>query len=397
MRYHLRDWCISRQRYWGPPIPMVHCTQCGIVPVPEEQLPVALPYLKQFEPDGSGVSPLGRDAAFVNTTCPACGAAARRETDVSDNFLCSSWYFLRYLSPGRTDGAFDAEAVQRWCPVDMYIGGNEHAVLHLMYTRFVCMALHDIGLVPFEEPFTRFRAHGLIIKDGAKMSKSRGNVINPDEYFDRWGADVLRTFLMFLGPYQQGGDFRDKAISGISRFYLRLWGFVTEGVVDSPPGSDACTVMQGYVNRVTDDIAHLRYNTAIARLMELLRWARSLNTRHRAVAEALVRMAAPFGPYVCHELWQRMGHDGMVCDAPWPAVTDTAPVEHRTVGVKVDGRMRGRVEVPGDCGEAEVIGAARAHHNVAAALANRSVVRTVCVPGRLVNFVTRSIEGDADG
>ena len=214
VQYRLHDWCISRQRYWGPPIPIIYCDRCGTVPVPEEQLPVVLPYVEDFRPDDSGVSPLARHEEWYRVPCPECGAMARRETDVSDTFLDSAWYFLRYPSVGNDAVPFERETTKRWLPVNSYIGGNEHAVLHLLYSRFVTMVLHDAGAVEFEEPFTKFRAHGLIIRDGAKMSKSKGNVVNPDEYIDTWGADAFRTYLMFLGPFEEGGDFRDQGISG---------------------------------------------------------------------------------------------------------------------------------------------------------------------------------------
>jgi leucyl-tRNA synthetase len=209
--YRLHDWCISRQRYWGPPIPIIYCDACGTVPVPEADLPVVLPDIPDFTPDDSGVSPLARHEEWYRVPCPACGSMARRETDVSDTFLDSAWYFLRYPSVGRDDVAFDEVLTKRWLPVTTYIGGNEHAVLHLLYSRFITMVLHDAGMLEFEEPFTKFRAHGLIIREGAKMSKSKGNVVNPDEYIEQWGADSFRTYLMFLGPFEEGGDFRDAA------------------------------------------------------------------------------------------------------------------------------------------------------------------------------------------
>ncbi|MEK6598529.1 MAG: leucine--tRNA ligase, partial [Gemmatimonadota bacterium] len=221
VRYRLYDWCISRQRYWGPPIPIIYCDQCGAVPVPERDLPVLLPPLENFRPDDSGISPLARDEHWYHVPCPGCGAKARRETDVSDTFLDSAWYYLRYLSTDFDDRAFDPARVKRWLPVASYIGGNEHAVLHLLYSRFVAMVLHDLGQLPFEEPFATFRAHGLIVKDGSKMSKSRGNVVIPDQYIDQWGADTFRMYLMFLGPFQEGGDFRDAGISGPRRFLDR--------------------------------------------------------------------------------------------------------------------------------------------------------------------------------
>src|SRR5690606_10526940 len=223
IQYRLHDWCISRQRYWGPPIPIIYCDACGVVPVPESDLPVVLPELEDFRPDDSGTSPLARHADWYFVDCPSCGAKARRETDVSDTFLDSAWYYLRYPSTEFDDRPFDAERTRRWLPVDSYIGGNEHAVLHLLYTRFITMVLHDAGHLDFEEPFRKFRAHGLIIREGAKMSKTKGNVINPDEHIERWGADTLRTYLMFLGPFEEGGDYRDAGISGVRRFLDRLW------------------------------------------------------------------------------------------------------------------------------------------------------------------------------
>ncbi|HET7458200.1 MAG TPA: leucine--tRNA ligase, partial [Gemmatimonadaceae bacterium] len=223
VNYRLHDWCISRQRYWGPPIPVIYCDECGMQAVPEQDLPVVLPFIKDFKPDDSGVSPLARHEEWYVVPCPECGKPARRETDVSDTFLDSAWYFLRYPSARRDDVPFDAELTKKWLPVDSYIGGNEHAVLHLLYARFITMVLNEAGKVDFEEPFTKFRAHGLIIREGAKMSKSKGNVINPDAYMEEWGADAFRTYLMFLGPYEQGGDFRDQGIIGVKKFLDRLW------------------------------------------------------------------------------------------------------------------------------------------------------------------------------
>ena len=236
VNYHLRDWCISRQRYWGPPIPIVYCPDCGAVPVPESDLPVILPRVDDFKPDGDGVSPLARVESWYSVPCPECGAGARRETDVSDTFLDSSWYFLRYPSADRDDVAFDEALTRRWLPVHSYIGGNEHAVLHLMYARFITMALHDIGLLEFEEPFTRFRAHGIIVKDGRKMSKTKGNVVTPDPVIDEFGADTFRLYLMFLGPFAEGGDYRDDGIRGPLGFLRRLWDTVLCAAAnDAPP------------------------------------------------------------------------------------------------------------------------------------------------------------------
>jgi leucyl-tRNA synthetase len=269
VNYRLHDWCISRQRYWGPPIPIVYCDACGTVPVPESQLPVLLPQIDDFRPDDSGVSPLARHEEWYHTPCPQCDRPARRETDVSDTFLDSAWYFLRYPSSDRDDVPFDPALTRKWLPVNSYIGGNEHAVLHLLYSRFVTMVLKDAGHIEFEEPFTRFRAHGMIVREGAKMSKSKGNVVNPDQYIDEWGADAFRTYLMFLGPFEEGGDFRDKGISGVRRFLDRLWKSVHEAEQgDADP--EVRRKLHQTIRKVGEDIARLSYNTAIAAMMEYM-------------------------------------------------------------------------------------------------------------------------------
>ncbi len=297
VNYRLHDWCISRQRYWGPPIPIIYCDACGGVPVPERDLPVALPPLENFRPDDSGVSPLARDESWYRVACPRCGESARRETDVSDTFLDSSWYFLRYPSADRDDVAFDPATTRHWLPVDSYIGGNEHAVLHLLYSRFVTMVLHDAGLLGFEEPFTRFRAHGTIVRDGAKMSKSRGNVVNPDEYVERWGADAFRTYLMFLGPYEEGGDFRDQSISGVRRFLDRLWTSVHEAARDGEPDPAVMRKVHQTIGKVTADIPALGYNTAIAAMMECVNAIRAHDRMpHVREVQPLVQLVAPFAP-----------------------------------------------------------------------------------------------------
>ncbi|HEX8242303.1 MAG TPA: leucine--tRNA ligase, partial [Longimicrobium sp.] len=274
VNYRLHDWTISRQRYWGPPIPILYCDQCGTVPVPEDQLPVLLPPIEDFKPDASGISPLARHEEWYITTCPSCGGRARRETDVSDTFLDSAWYFLRYPSATNDALPFDPGVTRRWLPVNSYIGGNEHAVLHLLYARFVTMALKDMGLVEFEEPFTRFRAHGLIVKEGAKMSKSRGNVVVPDAYIAQWGADTMRTYLMFLGPYQEGGDFRDAGISGPYNFLNRLWDAVLSSR-EQPLDPQVEQKLHATIRKVTEDVEVLSHNTAIAAMMEYLNVVRA--------------------------------------------------------------------------------------------------------------------------
>lgn len=388
VQYRLHDWCISRQRYWGPPIPIIYCDRCGIVPVPEKDLPVRLPYVENFRPDESGVAPLARVREFYEVPCPRCHAVARRETDVSDTFLDSAWYFLRYPSADRDDVAFDPELTQKWLPVDMYIGGNEHAVLHLMYTRFITMALHDMGLLPFEEPFKKFRAHGLITKDGAKMSKSRGNVVNPDQYIEQYGADVFRMYMMFLGPYTEGGDFRDEGIAGVQRFLEGVWRLVRQ----FDPNAQASDVLRRCVHRtiakVQEDLEELRYNTAIAALMSLANDIRRHGPADRWVLESLLIMVAPFAPHLAEELWEALGHRTSIFDARWPAYDPTALVEEVVeLAVQVNGKVRGRLRVARNAGEQEIVRAAQELPSVRAHLEGKTIRKQVVVPGRLVSFV----------
>ncbi len=339
----LHDWLISRQRYWGPPIPIVHCGACGPVPVPEEDLPVLLPDVDDVRPAGTGLSPLAADPAFVRTTCPACGSAARRETDVSDTFVDSSWYFLRYPSTDITDRPWDAERTRRWLPVDFYAGGPEHVQRHHLYARFITMALYDLGLVPFEEPFPRIRLGGMIVMDGAKMSKSRGNVVTPDDHIDRHGADVLRCALLFMGPWDQDGEFVPGAIDGVERFFARTWRVVTG------PDDVAPVAVDGYVAAVSEAIEAMHFNVAIARLMEMAPRARSCVAKH-----VLVRLLAPLAPHLAEELWERLGEAGSVHDAPWPE-HDPGALVATTVDlvVQVDGRVRHVETARAGLGEAE--------------------------------------------
>ncbi len=388
VEYKLHDWCISRQRYWGPPIPMIYCDHCGVVPVPEQDLPVLLPFVENFRPDESGVSPLARVREFYEVSCPRCRALARRETDVSDTFLDSAWYFLRYPSAHRSDVAFDPELTCKWLPVDMYIGGNEHAVLHLMYTRFITMALHDMGLLPFEEPFRKFRAHGLITKDGAKMSKSRGNVVNPDQYIDQYGADVFRMYMMFLGPYTEGGDFRDEGIAGVQRFLEAVWRLVRQ----FDPQAQASPVLRRSVHRtiakVQEDLEELRYNTAIAALMSLANDIRRYGPPDRWVLECLLIMIAPFAPHLAEELWEALGHQTSIFDARWPQYDPQALLEEQVeLAVQVNGKVRGRITVARTASDEEIVRAAQEIPSVRAHLQGKTIRKQVVVPGRLVSFV----------
>ncbi len=398
VNYRLHDWCISRQRYWGPPIPIIYCDACGIVPVPEQDLPVVLPYIENYKPDESGVSPLARAEEWYRVPCPACGAVGRRETDVSDTFLDSAWYFLRYPSANRDDVAFDPDLTEKWLPVNMYIGGEEHAVLHLLYSRFLTMVLHDQGMLSFEEPFATFRKHGLLIKDGAKMSKSRGNVVIPDRHIDEWGADTFRTYLMFLGPYQEGGDFRDQGLQGPHGFLSRLWDTLVpvEALGSAQPEAGLEQKLHATIRKVTEDIAGLHYNTAIAAMMEYLNAVREGGRRaNRAEVKALVVLVAPFAPHLAEELWQRLGHDRSLFAsrtqqaAPnWPMFDPLkATADVVELVVQVNGKVRARLPLARGADQEAAKAAALADENVVRFLNGGQVRKIVFVPDRLINLV----------
>jgi leucyl-tRNA synthetase len=392
VNYRLHDWCISRQRYWGPPIPIIYCDACGTMPVPEEQLPVVLPHVENYKPDESGVSPLARVEEWYRVPCPQCGQQARRETDVSDTFLDSAWYFLRYPSANRDDVPFNREITQRWLPVHMYIGGNEHAVLHLLYARFITMVLKDLGHIDFEEPFRQFRAHGLLIKEGSKMSKSRGNVVIPDRYIEEWGADTFRTYLMFLGPYEEGGDFRDQGLQGPFGFLKRLWDAVVpvDELGSEPASGDIEQKLHATIAKVGSDIGALSYNTAIAAMMEYLNAVRAGNRRpNRAEVEPLVVLVAPFAPHMAEELWEMLGHEGSILDGGnWPehdvakAIADTVEFV-----VQVNGRVRARMSMRRGITQDDAQAMALADENVRRFVDGAQLRKVIFVPDRLVNLV----------
>jgi leucyl-tRNA synthetase len=396
INYRLHDWTISRQRYWGPPIPIIYCDDHGAVPVPEKDLPVELPIIEDFRPDDSGISPLARHEEWYYVPCPVCGKRARRETDVSDTFLDSAWYHLRYPSTEFDDRPFDPERTRKWLPVDTYIGGNEHAVLHLLYSRFITMVLHELRHVHFDEPYKKFRAHGLIVKDGAKMSKSRGNVVIPDEFIAKWGADTFRMYLMFLGPFQEGGDFRDEGISGPRRFLEKVWRLVTETVSTENSGGarlasrDSRLAIKYHqtVKRVTEGMEQLHYNTSIAALMEFVNTLRAESCTHRDMVEGLILMLAPFAPHFAEESWERLGHQGSIFDARWPEWEERLVVEDQVeVVIQVSGKTRGRVSVPRDAEQGAVLAAAQEDAAVRRFTDGKEVRKVVYVPNRLLNLV----------
>jgi len=388
VNYRLHDWCISRQRYWGPPIPIIHCDRCGPVVVSEQDLPVRLPDIPNFRPDDSGVSPLARHKEWYEVACPQCGAMGRRETDVSDTFLDSGWYFLRYPSVGHDDVPFDRALTKRWLPVDSYMRGNENTILHLLYSRFLTMVLHDMGYLDFEEPYKKFRAHGHIIRDGAKMSKTKGNIVVPDEYIAQWGADAFRTYLMFIGPFEEGGDFRDAGISGVRRFLDRLWSSVCAATAEGEPDAAVMRKLHQTIKKVGDDIASLGYNTAIAAMMEYINvLRREERTPHRAEVEPLVQLVAPFAPHLAEEAWERLGHSVSVMDSGWPSYDETLARETLVnLAVQVNGKLRGTVSVTPNVGQDEALEAALAEPAIAKYVTGE-IRKVVFVSGRLLSLV----------
>jgi len=398
VNYRIRDWLISRQRYWGTPIPVVYCDKDGIVPVPEDDLPVLLPEDAEFRPTGQ--SPLTYHEAFVNTTCPRCGGPARRETDTMDTFVDSSWYMLRYCSPHLSDAPFDRKAVDQWLPVDQYIGGVEHAVMHLLYARFFVKALRDMGLISFGEPFKRLFNQGIILgPDGQRMSKSHGNVVNPDDYVLRLGADAVRCYLMFIGPWDSGGPWNAQGISGVESFLNRLWTIVEEGPrangpADNGPGDEeALRLVHKTTKRVTDDVERFRYNTMLAALMEatngLMRLRGRVSRRiWRDVSERLTLLIAPSAPHLAEELWHRLGHDESVHLQAWPDYNEELTVDRQiTLVIQVNGKVRDRIDVPADISEEEARRLASESPKVQQHLDGGTVRQVVYVPGRLVNIV----------
>jgi leucyl-tRNA synthetase len=397
--YRIRDWLISRQRYWGAPIPMVHCPTCGIVAVPEKDLPVLLPEEADFS--HAGESPLKYDAEWVNTPCPKCGGPAKRETDTIDGFMCSCWYFLRHCSPHHQGAAFDPKALKYWMPVDIYTGGAEHAVMHLLYARFFTKAIRDMGLIDFGEPFKKLFNQGTIVANKQKMSKSKGNVVNPDGYVDDLGADTVRAYMMFIGPWEQGGEWSDTGISGISRWLNRVWSLALEQYQPAgvEPESEKALrrLTHQTIHRATTDIDRMRFNTMLAALMEFsnaLSEVRQKGAVSRSAwdeaTSTLVLMLAPTAPHFAEEVWARLGRPYSIHEQAWPKWDEaTAREEEITLVVQVNGKVRDRITVSASVTEAEARERALSSEKVMVHLAGKTVATLVYVPGRLLNIVVR--------
>jgi leucyl-tRNA synthetase len=399
--YKLRDWLISRQRYWGAPIPMVYCNKCGVVPVPEEDLPVLLPEDAEFKPTGE--SPLKYNERFVNTTCPKCRGKAKRETDTMDTFMCSSWYFLRYTSPGCDTAAFDENRMKYWMPVDLYTGGAEHAVMHLLYARFFTKALRDMGLVGFGEPFSRLFNQGIIIAQKQKMSKSKGNVITPDEYVSELGADAVRAYLMFVAPWEQGGEWNDSGISGISRWLNRLWKLVLEEYqAKSEAGGEEKLkelqrIIHQTVKKVTEDLERMRFNTMIAALMELTNYLTKVKedgsisrSGWDEAIKTLLLLLAPTSPHIAEELWQKTGHEYSIHNQLWPGWDEKlAKDEEITLIVQVNGKLRDKITVPASITEDEARTLALDRQRIKSYIEGKHIAQMIYVPKRLINLVIK--------
>ena len=402
VQYRMRDWLISRQRYWGTPIPVVYCDGCGTVPVSEEDLPVLLPEDAEFRPTGE--SPLTLHEGFVNAPCPRCGGPAKRETDTMDTFVDSSWYQFRFASPKFDGGMFEREAFQAWGAVDQYTGGAEHAVMHLLYARFFTKAMRDLGLLDFDEPFIRLFNQGHILSEGEKMSKSRGNVVAPDEYVGEYGADAVRCYLMFIGPWDQGGSWSESGINGVSRWLNRLWELAQRdpseldaGPVDDNAAADLRRSVHKTIRRVVDDLERFKFNTAIASLMELSNtmnaaWAEGGITSDAwsEAVESLLVLLAPMAPHVTEELWERSGRPFSIHDRLLPEWDPAlAADETVTLVVQVNGRLRDRIELPAPITEEDASTAALDSPRVQTHTAGKNVVKVVYVPGKLVNIVAK--------
>lgn len=407
VNFRLRDWLVSRQRYWGAPIPVVYCEECGIVPVPESQLPVELPYDVEFAPDGK--SPLAKSEAFVNTTCPHCGKPAKRETDTLDTFVCSSWYYLRYPDNKNTEAPFNPELINKMLPVDKYVGGPEHACMHLLYARFITKALRDMGYLNFDEPFTSLTHQGLILgPDGLKMSKSKGNTISPDDYIKEYGADVFRMYLMFGFAYTEGGAWSDDGIKSVNRFVERIERIIDTAREAISKGENNKTTMDkaekelnywrhNTIKSVTDDTDKLQFNTAIARMMEFIN-ALSKYTQEKEmnldflkdVVSDYLRLLAPFAPHFSEEQWSLLGNSYSIFNEAWPKFDPKALVKDEVeIAIQVNGKIKNKIMVSSDLDEEGIKAAALADEKIIASIEGKTVVKVIVIKGRLVNIVVK--------
>ena len=392
VQYKMKDWAFNRQRYWGEPIPIIHCPKCGMVPVPYDELPLKLPNVENFEPGQDGESPLAKIDSFVNCKCPVCGGDAKRETDTMPQWAGSSWYFLRYVDPHNDKTFADYDKLKYWMPVDWYNGGMEHVTRHLIYSRFWYKFLYDLGVVPYEEPYQKRTAQGLILgPDGVKMSKSRGNVIDPNEVVDVYGADVLRTYVLFMGDYEQAAPWSESSVKGCKRFIDRVFN-LQEILTDGDEYSkELMSAMHKTVKKVSEDIEQMKYNTAIAALMTLLNKIYEIGKINRAELKTLIILVNPFAPHVTEEMWANCGYGEMLAkDATWPSFDEAKCVDSTVeIVVQINGKIRARLSVPTDIESDKAIALAKKDDGIAAALEGKNIIKEIYVKGKLVNIVAK--------
>ncbi|MBQ7122689.1 MAG: leucine--tRNA ligase [Clostridia bacterium] len=391
VQYKMNDWAFNRQRYWGEPIPIVHCEHCGTVAVPYEQLPLELPEVENFEPGTDGESPLAKIESFVNCTCPKCGQPARRETDTMPQWAGSSWYFLRYIDPHNTETFADKDKLKYWMPVDWYNGGMEHVTRHLIYSRFWYKFLYDLGEVPVSEPYAKRTAQGLILgPDGDKMSKSKGNVINPNEVVDEFGADVLRAYVLFMGDYEKAAPWSETAVKGCKRFIDRVWGMFDIVADGGEYSKELESSFHKTIKKVSSDIENLKYNTAIAALMTLTNEIYAKGAINKAELKTFITLLNPFAPHITEEMWEKLGFEGMLNQTSWPAYDEAKCIDNEIeIAVQINGKVREKLVVAAEASADEAIAAAKSLEKIADAISGMTIVKELYVKGRLVNIVVR--------
>ncbi len=391
VQYKMKDWAFNRQRYWGEPIPVVHCEKCGIVPVPYEELPLRLPEVDNFQPGSDGESPLAKIDSYVNCSCPKCGAPAKRETDTMPQWAGSSWYFLRYIDPHNTEAFADMDKLKYWGPIDWYNGGMEHVTRHLIYSRFWHKFLYDIGEVPFDEPYSKRTAQGLILgPDGEKMSKSKGNVVDPNEVVDVLGADVLRTYVLFMGDYEKAAPWSESSVKGCKRFVDRIWNLLEIAKDGEEYSKELETSFHKTIKKVSEDIENMKFNTAIAALMTLLNEIYEVGSITKGELKTFVKLLDPFAPHVAEEIWAQLGGEGLLAVAQWPEFDEAKTVDATIeVPVQICGKLRATITIAKDSTADEAIAAAKADAKVVEFLEGKNIIKEIYVPGKIINIVAK--------
>ena len=390
VQYKMKDWAFNRQRYWGEPIPIVHCPKCGDVAVPYEELPLRLPKIEDFQPGEDGQSPLARIESFVNCKCPKCGGDAKRETDTMPQWAGSSWYFLRYVDPHNTEALADRKKMEYWMPVDWYNGGMEHVTRHMIYSRFWHHFLYDMGIVNTPEPYAKRSAQGMILgSDGDKMSKSKGNVVDPLDIVDEYGADALRTYVLFMGDYGAAAPWNDSSVRGCKRFLERVAG-LTDIMTDEPASKDMEVKIHKAIKKVSSDIEAMKFNTAIACLMTLINEIYAVGKISRDDLVIFIKLLCPFAPHLCEEIWETIGGEGLLSLSQWPEYEESKTVEASVeIGVQVNGKVRGTIVIPNGCAKEEALELAKKDERVASFLEGKTLVKEIYVPNKIVNFVAK--------